>query len=210
MLSSTDRASTFHNCAPQRRRDAASMARTLPDQRTVILAKQINEIALRRGYSQSKLAAAAGVLPQQWSALLHGRSGISNEKLQAAAAEVGAVLALLEPNETKPAFLGSVGAGGRVMLHGTDKALPAYVEVDEACGEWQAGDEVLIVEGPFAIGEQVLMKGPNGLLFAECIERHGEPRLRSLVGETFDYEPALHTIIGQVDSFRRRRRRPAH
>lgn len=186
------------------------MARALPDPRTVILAKQINEIALRKGYSQNKLAAAAGVAPQQWSALLGGKSGISNEKLQAAAAEVGAVLALSEASEVKPSFLGTVSAGGRVSMQGTDKVLPAYIEVEEDCGEWRAGDEVLIVEGDFAIGEQLLVRGPNGLFFAEGTERHGEPRLRSLQGESFDYEPGLHTVIGVVDSFRRKRRRPRH
>lgn len=185
------------------------MARALPDPRTVLLAKQINEIARRKGYSQNKLAAAAGVLPQQWSALLGGKSGISNEKLQAAASEVGAVLALFEPSESKPAYLGTAYAGGRVMLTGTDKVLPAYIEIEEKCGEWDPGDEVLIVEGTFALGEQLLVRGPNGLFFAEAFERHGEQRLRSMQGESFDYEPTLHAIIGVVDSFRRKRRRPS-
>lgn len=100
--------------------------RKTPDPRTVTLAKQITEIALKRGISQNKLSAAAGIKPNQWSALLHGRSGISDEKLHKA-----------------DAFLG----------------------------------------------------------------RSGDEKLRTLQGESFDYDPELHRVVGVVDGFRRKRRR---
>lgn len=186
------------------------MARKPTDPRTVILAKQITEIALRKGLSQNKLTEAAGVKANQWSAVLHGKVGISNERLHNAAAEVGAVLALMLPDDERPAFLGTVTTGGRVHLQGTDRVLPAYIAVDEACGDWRAGDEVLIVEGGFAPGEQLLIEGPNGLFFADAFERNGEPRLKSMQGESFDFEPSLHRVIGVVDSFKRKRRRPVH
>lgn len=180
--------------------------RRKPDSRTVTLAKQINTLALAKGQSQNELTAAAGVRPQQWSALLHGRSGIGDARLHNVAAAAGTVLVLAAVSDERPALLGVANARGRVTMTGTTK-LPAYVEVAEACGEYQEGDEVLVVEGSYAVGERLLVDGPSGLMFADAFERNGEKKLRTLMGETLDYDPSLHTIIGVEDGFRRRRRR---
>lgn len=182
--------------------------RKKPDPRTVKLAHEINALALARGYTQNQFAAAAGFKSNQWSALLHKRSGIGDAKLHNAAAEVGKLLVLAGVDNERPSFLGKGLSGGRVVMSGSS-TLPAYVAIDEACDEYQPGDEVIIIEGGYAPGLRLLLSGPEGLFFADAFEHNGEQRLRTLAGVKLDYDPELFTIIGVEDGFRRRRRRPA-
>ncbi len=158
--------------------------RKKPDPRTVKLAHQINDIALKRGHSQNTFTAAAGMKANQWSALLHERSGIGDQKLHNAAAEIGSVLVLADIDDERPAYLGRASAGGWVVMAGTTK-LPAYVAVDEACDEYQTGDEVIVIEGGYEIGARLLIDGPNGLFFADAFEHKEERKLRTLQGESF-------------------------
>ena len=208
MLSRSSRCATIQTSrAPVPRPTLVDMSnRKKPDPRTVSLAKQINSLGLSSGQSQNQLTDAAGIKPQQWSALLHGRSGIGDAKLHNIAAAAGTTLVLARVDNDRPAFIGTASAGGRVTMTGTMK-LPAFVEVTEACGDYQPGDEVIIVEGDYKAGERLLIAGPRGLLFADAFERNGEQRLRTLAGETFDFDPTLHMVIGIEDGFRRRRRR---
>lgn len=181
---------------------AGCMARTT-DPRTKEIARKLTRIARRKDVSQNKLAEAGGIKPTQWSGVIHGRAGISLERLFDVAAHLGMTIDVVESSADHPTLVGSVVESGLLEVSGS-WALPGLVEIETPFAEFLQGDRLLLVPGSFTSGAWMAVKGPDDRTkLWKGAERASLSVLVSVIGESLIFDPSLHQIVAVAEELRR-------
>lgn len=162
------------------------------------LARSVDALRIKRGWSRRKLALQSGVEVTHMSHFLNGKKGMRVDKLWRVAQALGGVLAVDEDGD--PAgIVGTIGAQGELHTEVSAVSFPALFEVVEGFGPFQVGDRVLIQPSDrWEVGKYLVVESSGRQRLVKAVDHQGLRALVTSEGDVMVFQPSRHVIVGKA------------